>query len=54
MPVEPLELRKKARLGKIAVEYPHRVMRINRGNEPVAGVFDCLQMPRSDVAGEAG
>src|SRR5262249_30353413 len=54
MAIEPLELGEEPHVEEIAVENADRVVRIDRGDEPVAGVADRLEVPRRDVAGGTG
>src|SRR5262245_21155664 len=50
MPIEPLELDEKIRVGMVAVDHTDAVVRIKRGDQPVAGFLDRLHVPRCDVA----
>ena len=51
--VEALHLREEAGVEEVAVEDPHRVVRIARRREPVAGVGDRLEMTGGDVTRDA-
>ncbi len=53
MPVEPFDLGEEPHVERIAVEDADRVVRIDRGDEPVAGVPDRLEVPRRDIPGGA-
>ena len=54
MAVEALELGEEADVEREAIEDADGVVRIDRRDEPVAGVLDGLQVPRRNVAGDAG
>jgi hypothetical protein len=52
--IEALDLGEEPDVERIAIEDPHRIVRIHRGHEAVARVVDRLQMPGRDEAGHAG
>src|SRR5262245_5383108 len=54
MPIEAFELCEKAHIERVAIEHSDRIVRIDGGDKTVAGVCDCLQMPRRHEAGDAG
>ena len=54
MPIEPLELGEEPDVERVAIEHADGVVRIDRRDQPVAGVVDRFQMARRDEAGHAG
>jgi len=52
--VEALELHEEVGLGKVAVQYAHRIVGVQGGQQQVAGVPDGLQVARGYVATGAG
>ena len=52
--VEALELGEEAHVERIAVEDADGVVRVDRRDQPVAGVGNRLEMARRNVAGNAG
>ena len=54
MAVEPLDLGEEPDVEGVAIENADRVVRIDRGDEPVAGGLDRLEMTRRDEASDAG
>ena len=54
MPIEALELGEEAAIERKAIEDAHRVVRIGRRHETVAGVLNGFEVPGCDVAGDPG
>ena len=54
MAVEPLVFGEEADVEREPIEDADGVVRIDRGDQAVAGVEDRLQVARRDVAGDAG
>ncbi len=52
--IEPLDLVEEPHVEREPIEDADRVMRIGGGDQAVAGVLDRLEMPRRDVAADAG
>ena len=50
MAVEALDLGEEADVERILVEHADGIVRVDGGDQPVAGVVDRLQMPRRDEA----
>ena len=54
MAIEPLEFGEEPDIECVAIEHADRVVRIDRGDEAVAGVVNGLEVARGHEAGDAG
>src|SRR2546425_6546521 len=54
MPIETLDLGEEAHVERVPIEHPDVVVRVDGGDQTVAGVLDRLEMARGHEAGHSG